>query len=248
MQIEQRKHSPQRPKHRHGKRYLQTDTKESKFYVPIAMLFVCLLLMVNIISQKIIPIYGDIILTAGDFIYPLSYTLSMILTEVYGYTMSRRVIWSSFACNILASIIIIFAIHLPYADSWHNQEQYASILSNAPRMLIASLGAFLFGEFIGTYILAKLKIFTHGKYLWMRTLSAISAGQLLDSLIFTTIAFAGVMSLHHVFILSIAAYVCKIIYQVLLTPGIYVLVGFLKKHEGLDVFDRHTNFNPFNLK
>jgi hypothetical protein len=222
--------------------------KQLKFYTPIAMLFVCLFLMVNIISQKIIPIYGDIILTAGDFIYPLSYTLSMILTEVYGYAMSRRVIWSSFVCNILASIVIILAINLPYADSWHNQEQYASILGSAPRMLMASLGAFLFGEFIGTYILAKLKIFTHGKYLWMRTLGAISVGQLLDSLIFTTIAFIGVISMRHVIILSMAAYVCKIIYQVILTPGIYVLVGFLKKHEGLDVFDRHTNFNPFNLQ
>lgn len=222
--------------------------KQLKFYTPIAMLFVCLLLMVNIISQKIIPIYGDIILTAGDFIYPLSYTLSMILTEVYGYTMSRRVIWSSFVCNIIASAVIILAINLPYADSWHNQEQYAAILGSAPRMLMASLGAFLFGEFIGTYILAKLKIFTHGKYLWMRTLSAISVGQLLDSLIFTTIAFIGVISLRHVIILSMAAYVCKIIYQIVLTPGIYVLVGFLKKREGLDVFDRHTNFNPFNLK
>ena len=222
--------------------------KQLKFYTPIAMLFVCLLLIVNIISQKIIPIYGNIILTAGDFIYPLSYTLSMILTEVYGYTMSRRVIWSSFACSILASIIIIFAINLPYADSWHNQEQYASILGSTPRILMASLGAFLFGEFIGTYTLAKLKIATHGKYLWMRTLGAISIGQLLDSLIFTTIAFVGVVSLRHVIILSLAAYVCKIIYQVLLTPGIYVLVGFLKKHEGLDVFDRRTDFNPFNLK
>lgn len=224
------------------------QVKQFKFYTPIAMLFVCLFLIVNIISQKITPIYGNVILTVGDFIYPLSYTLSMILTEVYGYTMSRRVIWSSFICNILAAMIIIFAINLPHIDSWHNQEQYAAILGNAPRILIASLSAFLFGEFIGTYILAKLKIFTHGKYLWLRTFSAILIGQLLDSLIFTTIAFIGIISLHHVIVLSIATYVCKIIYQVLLTPGIYILVGFLKKHEDLDVFDRHTNFNPFNFK
>ena len=224
------------------------QVKQFKFYTPIAMLFVCLLLIVNIISQKIIPIYGNIILTAGDFIYPLSYTLSMILTEVYGYTMSRRVIWSSFGCNIIVSLIIILAIKLPYADSWQHQQPYSLILGSAPRMLMASLGAFLFGEFIGTYILAKIKIFTHGRYLWLRTMSAMAVGQLLDSLIFTVIAFAGLISLHHVIILSIAAYACKIIYQILLTPGIYVLVDFLKQHEGVDVFDRRTNFNPFKLK
>lgn len=218
-----------------------------KFYTPIAMLFVSLFLAVNIIAQKLVPIGDYFMLTAGDFIYPLNYLLSMILTEVYGYAMSRRVIWASFICNIFVATILMFSISLPQAASWGNQEQYAMILGNAPRLLAASFGAFLIGEFIGTYILAKIKIFTSGKYLWVRTMSATLIGQLIDSAVFTVIAFAGVISWHDVMILSICAYLCKIFYQILLTPGIYALCKFLKKHEHVDIFDRNTNFNPFNL-
>lgn len=218
-----------------------------KFYAPIAMLFVSLFFVVNIISQKIIPIGGNIMLTAGDFIYPLSYVLSIILTEVYGYAMSRRVIWSAFVCNLFVVVIIMFAVALPAAPSWHEQEQYATILGRAPRLLAASFGAFLVGEFIGTCILAKMKVFTQGRYLWLRTIGATSIGQLLDSMAFTAIAFVGVVSWHDIMILGMSAYWCKIVYQLLMTPGVYAFARFLKKHEHVDIFDRNTNFNPFNL-
>jgi len=218
-----------------------------KFYAPIAMLFVSLFFVVNIISQKIIPISGNLMLTAGDFIYPFSYVLSIILTEVYGYAMSRRVIWSAFICNLFVVAIIMFAVALPAAPSWHEQEPYAAILGRAPRFLAASFGAFLVGEFIGTYILAKVKIFTEGKYLWFRTFGATSIGQLIDSMAFTAIAFVSVVSWHDIMILGISAYWCKMVYQILMTPGIYAFARFLKKHEQVDIFDRNTNFNPFNL-
>lgn len=218
-----------------------------KFYTPIAMLFVSLFLIVNIISQKIVPIAPGIMLTAGDFIYPLNYVLSMILTEVYGYAMSRRVIWASFACNLMVALVISLAIALPSATGWNDQTQYKAILGQTPRFLAASFCAFLIGEFIGTYILAKIKVFTTGKYLWFRTMSATALGQLIDSVIFTTIAFISVVSWHEIGILSISAYWCKIIYQLLMMPGIYALARFLKDQEKIDIFDRNTNFNPFNL-
>lgn len=218
-----------------------------KFYTPIAMLFVTLIFAVNIISQKIVPISGNIMLTAGDFIYPLDYVLSIILTEVYGYAMSRRVIWTAFICNIIVAIIIVFAIALPAASSWHEQAQYAVILGRTPRLLAASLGAFLIGEFISTYILAKFKVLTAGKYLWFRTIGATAVGQLVDSVAFTAIAFAGIVSWYDVIILAISAYWCKMAYQILMTPGIYVVARFLKKYEHVDIFDRNTKFNPFSL-
>lgn len=218
-----------------------------KFYTPIAMLFVALLIIVNIITQKIVPIGGGLILTPGDFIYPLDYTLSVLLTEVYGYAMSRRVIWGALVCNMLVAAIIYFAIALPAAPIWQNQSCFALILGNAPRIVLASFSAFVVGEFTGTYILAKIKISTSGKYLWFRTIIATLAGQAIDCTVFTTIAFGAVIPLHEIFLLGITTYGCKIIYQLVLTPGVYALARFLKNKEGVDIFDKNTNFNPFNL-
>lgn len=218
-----------------------------RFYMPIAMLFVSLFIVVNIVTQKIVPIGWGLILTAGDFVYPLLYLLSIVLTEVYGYAMSRRVIWVSFVCNVFVAIVIVLSIHLPAADLWPEQNSYAAILGRAPRLLIASLSAFLIGEFIGTYVLAKAKIFTDGKYLWLRTLGATLIGQSIDSFIFTIIAFIGILSWYEIMILGASAYGCKVFYQVLLAPGMYSIARFLKKHEHVDIYDRNTDFNPFNL-
>jgi uncharacterized integral membrane protein (TIGR00697 family) len=216
-----------------------------KFYTPLAMLFVSLFIIVNIITQKIVPIGKHLMLTAGDFIYPINYLLSMVLTEVYGCTMSRRIIWSAFVCNIFVTLAIALSIALPEAAYWHEQEQYKMILGRTPRILAASFSAFLVGEFIGTYILAKTKIYTLGKYLWLRTMSATLIGQFIDSIAFTVIAFAGIVGRHNIIILSISAYGCKVMYQILLTPIIYIVADFLKN---VDIFDRNTNFNPFNLR
>jgi uncharacterized integral membrane protein (TIGR00697 family) len=221
--------------------------QQLKFYTPVAMLFVSLFIVVNIVAQKIVPIGGSMMLTAGDFVYPLNYILSMMLVEVYGYAMSRRVIWGAFICNLFVALIIAFAVVLPASPSWHEQTSYEAILGRAPRLLVASLSAFLIGEFMGTYILAKTKVFTSGKYLWFRTLSATIVGQLIDSVVFTVVAFGGIVSWRDIAILSFGAYWCKVIYQTILTPFIYMLTGYLKKWEHVDIFDRNTNFNPFSI-
>jgi uncharacterized integral membrane protein (TIGR00697 family) len=221
--------------------------QQLKLYTPIAMLFVSLFIVVNIVAQKLIPLGDSIMLTAGDFIYPLNYILSIILTEVYGYTMSRRVIWCAFVCNLFVALIITFAIYLPASPIWHEQAQYEAILGRIPRLLMASLVAFLIGEFIGTYILAKIKIFTTGKYLLFRILGTTIVGQLIDSIAFTAIAFARIINWQDIIILSFSAYWCKIIYQIILIPFIYTLTRFLKKYEHVDIFDHNTDFSPFNF-
>ncbi len=221
--------------------------QQLKFYTPIAMLFVSLFIIVNIVTQKIVPVGKCLMLTAGDFIYPINYLLSMVLTEVYGYTMSRRVIWSAFGCNIFVALALFLSIALPEAATWHTQEQYAMILGRVPRILAASLGAFLVGEFIGTYILAKAKVFTAGKHLWLRTMGATLIGQFIDSIVFTSIAFIGIITWWDMAVLSLSAYGCKVIYQTLLMPIIYIVASFLKKREHVDIFDHDTKFNPFNL-
>ncbi len=221
--------------------------KQLKFYPLIAMLFTALFVVVNIITQKIVPLGGFFLLTAGDFIYPLLYILSILLTEVYGYAMSRRVIWGAFFANIVVALVIYLAIILPYDPSWLEQQPFELILARTPRILGASLMAFLIGEFIGTYMLAKIKLFTQGRHLWLRTTSATLVGQAIDSFIFTSVAFLGIVSFGNILILSFSAYFCKIIYQLVFTPTIYSLAKFLKQRENIDIFDRHTNFNPFNL-
>jgi queuosine precursor transporter len=223
------------------------DHHHLKFYTPLAMLFVSLFIIVNIISQKIVPVGNFLMLTAGDFIYPINYLFSIVLTEVYGYTMSRRIIWAAFGCNILVVLVVCLAVAMPAGPHWHEQAAYAQILGRTPRILLASLSAFLIGEFIGTYILAKAKVFTHGKYLGLRTMASTLLGQLVDSIVFTTIAFTGIIDTRDVIILLGSTYGCKILYQILLTPLTYSVAGFLKKRENIDIFDRNTNFNPFNL-
>jgi len=218
-----------------------------KYYTPFAMLFVAVLIITNIITQKIVPIGFGLILTAGDFIYPITYIISMILTEVYGYALSRRVIWCGLACNLLIVGVVKFAIFLPAATIWTEQAQFANIIGRTTQLVFASFTAFVVGEFLNTYILAKLKVFTEGKYLWMRGFAATLIGQAIDSTVFTCIAFWHILHLHDAIVLNTTVYVSKILYLLVLTPLIYWLARFLKKHEGVDIYDTHTNFNPFNL-
>ena len=220
----------------------------TKFYVPLAMLFVSLLIIVNIIVQKIIYVGGGLLLTAADVIYPLVYILDVIITEVYGYAMSRRVIWGAFFCNIIIVGIIIFAIYLPSNPVWHDQNSFVQILGQEPKFVIASLMAFLTGEFVGSYIIAKMKVFTAGKYLWLRTTSAALIAQVIDCSIFTSIAFYGTLGFHNILLMAFTIHWIKIVYQIIATPGICSFAKFLKKREGVDVYDRHTNFNPLILE
>lgn len=211
----------------------------------IAALFVTSLLSANIIAVKLIGIAG-VVLPAGVVIFPLSYLFGDVLTEVYGYAETRRIIWLGFFCNLLMVTAISLGGALPAAGFWTGQAAYDQILGYAPRLLAASFVAYLFGEFANSLVLAKLKIATSGRWLWTRTISSTVVGQGLDSVIFVVLAFAGtgVPDLGGVIV---AQWLFKSAYEILATPITYVVVNTLKRIEGLDVYDRGTNFSPVVL-
>jgi queuosine precursor transporter len=221
-------------------------TPNIKFYLPLAAGIIFLLLLANLTVQKIVSI-GFFILTVGDFIYPLTYVLDGTITEVYGYALSRRIIWLTLIINISFALLITIAIKVPHAEIWKNQEAFALIFGQAARICVASFVAFVSGEFINSYVIAKLKIKTAGKYLWFRTISAVALSQAIDTLIFTFIAFFGVIPIGDIMTMIISVYIFKIIYNSLATPIIYFLSRYLKRKEKIDVYDYHTNFNPFKI-
>ena len=217
------------------------------YYAPLAMLFVMFLMMANLTAQKLVAV-GPGMLTGGDFIYPATYIISALLTEVYGYAMSRRVIWFGLGCNIMMIAAIKLVILLPSAPNWSDQALFVAVLDRTPQIVLASFSAFVVGEFTNTYILAKTKIFTEGKFLGLRAVGSTIVGQAIDSVLFTLIAFWGFLNWHELGVLTITMYAFKLIVELAALPLIYVTARFLKRHEGVDIFDRHTKFNPFLLQ
>jgi queuosine precursor transporter len=204
-------------------------------FVILAAFFVTALVVSNIIAVKLVEVSGRVF-PAGLVIFPLAYLLGDVLTEVYGIRAARRVIWLGFACNLLALGAIQAAIHLPAADFWtENQSAYEDILGTTWRLFLASLAAYLVGELANAYVLAYLKGATHGRFLCVRTIGSTIVGEGLDSLIFITIAFAGTgASLANPIVTT---WLIKVGWETLATPLTYALVGYLKRTEGLDVYD-----------
>lgn len=212
----------------------------------IAGIFVTCLLTANIIAVKLVTIFG-LVVPAAVVIFPISYIFGDVLTEVYGYKVSRRVIWLGFFCNLLAVAAIWMGQVLPGAAFWDAQDAYVRILGFAPRLLVASFVAYLVGEFANSFVLAKLKIVTNGRWLWLRTISSTLIGQGLDSAVFMTIAFIGTIPADGLMNAVITQWLFKTVYEALVTPLTYLAVNFLKRQEGIDVYDRETNFNPLML-
>jgi uncharacterized integral membrane protein (TIGR00697 family) len=210
-------------------------------FVIIATLFVTCLITANIIAVKLISL-GPFILPAAVIIFPLSYIFGDILTEVYGYRWTRRVIWLGFLGNLIFVIFAWIALLLPAAPFWEGQEAYESILGYTPRLLIASFGGYLVGEFANSFILAKMKILTRGRWLWSRTIGSTIIGQGLDSSIFITVAFIGIPSFAPVIILY--HWLAKTFIESAATPFTYAVVNFLKRKEQIDTYDYETKFNP----
>lgn len=216
--------------------------KISYRFVIIAAIFVTCLISANIIAVKVIS-FGPLILPAAIIVFPLSYIFGDILTEVYGYHEARKVIWLGFACNLLFVLFAWAGQLLPPAPFWSDQSAYESILGYTPRLLAASFAGYLVGEFANSYVLARLKIRTRGRWLWTRTIGSTVVGQGLDSSIFITLAFIGTPAFFPVVILY--HWLSKVAIEAAATPFTYGLVNSLKKKESVDVYDYQTNFNPF---
>ena len=213
-------------------------------FVVVAGVFITCLIIANIIAVKLISI-GGLILPAAIIIFPVSYIFGDILTEVYGYRWARRVIWLGFFCNLLAVLAIWLGGLLPSAPVWGSQQAYETILGYAPRLLIASFIAYLVGEFANSFILAKMKIRTKGRWLWTRTIGSTIVGQGLDSTVFIIVAFAGTQPWGILGTMILTHWLVKTGYEALATPFTYVVVNYLKKKEGIDTYDYDTSFNPF---
>ena len=218
--------------------------KVSTWFVVIASVFVTCLITANIIAVKLILFLGFLV-PAGIIIFPLSYLFGDILTEVYGYAAARRVIWLGFACNLLAVIAIYISGLAPgFTPTFHDQSAYVAILGFTPRLLLASFIAYLVGEFTNSFILAKLKIATKGRWLWTRTIGSTLVGEGLDTLIFISIAFSGIIPASMILTTILTQWIFKVVYEIVATPFTYAVVGFLKRKEGMDTYDYRTNFSP----
>jgi len=215
-----------------------------KYYDIIGSLFVASLLISNIAAQKLFNFFG-ITFTAGIIFFPVTYIFGDVLTEVYGYRATRRVVWTGFAAQALMVIVLGIAVALPPAEGWPLQEQFASVLGLVPRIVLASLCGYLAGEFTNSYVLAQMKIRSNGRNLWMRTIGSTLAGQAVDTALFVIIAFTAVFPPSVLVSTAVSAYVFKVAYEILATPLTYLVVGYLKRTEGVDTFDHQTNFNPF---
>jgi hypothetical protein len=215
-------------------------------FVVVAALFVTCLITANILIAKQISI-GGVILPAAIVIFPISYIIGDVLTEVYGYRQARRVIWLGFACNLLAVLAIWIGKILPPAPVFQAQSAYESILGSTPRFLLASFLAYLAGEFTNSFVLAKMKIMTKGRWLWTRTIGSTLVGQAVDTVVVLTIAFVGVLPLSVLGIMIVSHWLVKSAYETIATPLTYVVVAYLKRKEGIDTYDYGVDFNPLRV-
>lgn len=230
-------------------------TRSYRYYDLMMAAFVTVLVCSNLIgpakiSQIEVPVLGTLTFGAGLLFFPISFIFGDILTEVYGYSRSRKVIWAGFAGLAFASFMAWMIVALPAAPFWHNQEAYEVAFGSAWRVSLASLVAFAAGEFVNSYIMAKMKVITAGRWLWMRTIGSTIFGEGVDSALFYPLAFygSGVIPDDKLPLVMLAQFVAKVGLEVVFTPVTYKVVAWLKRAENEDYYDRHTDFNPFALK
>ena len=223
-----------------------------RYYDLVMAAFVTILLLSNLIgaskpSYITLPVIGEWSFGAGVLFFPVSYIIGDILTEVYGYARARRVIWAGFAALLFMAFMAWVVVQLPPADGWPGQDAYEFVFGNSWRIVLASMVAFWAGEFANSYVLAKMKVWTEGRHLWMRTIGSTVVGQGLDSLIFYPLAFWGLAGwpIELLWQVVLSQWAIKTAWEALLTPLTYVVVGALKRTEGVEVFDTETDFSPF---
>jgi uncharacterized integral membrane protein (TIGR00697 family) len=226
-----------------------------RYYEFVMVAFVVILVCSNLIgpakiAQADLPLLGIVTFGAGVLFFPISYVFGDILTEVYGYARSRRVIWAGFAALGFASFMAWAVVALPPAPFWKNQAAYEVAFGQAWRIALASMVAYFCGEFVNSFVLAKMKVATKGKWLWSRTIGSTIFGEGVDSLLFYPLAFygTGIIPDDKLPLVMLSQFVAKTTVEVLFTPFTYLIVGWLKRAEGVDHYDRDTHFTPFTLK
>lgn len=221
--------------------------RQFKYLDVVTVFFVAFLLISNVVASKIL-VLGPLSIDGGGLLFPLTYIFGDILTEVYGYKRTRKVIWMGFAANLVMAATFMLVGFLPPAPDWPNQDAYMTILGQSSRIVLASVTAYFVGEFINSFILAKMKIITKGKFLWSRTIGSTFFGEAFDTTIFMVIAFWGVLPFELFIAVGISGYLLKVAIEVLFTPFTYLTINFLKKKENEDYYDYKTDFSPFSIK
>jgi hypothetical protein len=225
--------------------------KSYKYYDFVMAAFVTVLICSNLIGPaKIVQLDGWPAFGAGVLFFPISYVFGDILTEVYGYARARRVIWAGFAGLGFASLMAAVVVALPPAPFWEHQKAYETAFGQAPRIAAASMFAYFCGEFVNSFVLAKMKILTAGRWLWTRTIGSTIAGEAVDSALFYPLAFyaSGIIPNEKLPAIMLAQFVLKVSVEIVFTPLTYKIVGALKRAESEDYYDRNTRFTPFTLK
>ncbi len=230
-------------------------SRHFRYYDFVMAAFVAILLLSNVLGAgKVavvdVPWLGERPFGAGILFFPISYVIGDVLTEVYGYARARRVIWAGFVAVLFMAVMSWVVVKLPPAPSWGNQAAYDVIFGQVPRIVFASVLAFWAGEFVNSYVLARMKVWTGGRWLWTRTIGSTIAGEGVDSLIFYPAAFLGAVGFTPglVVTLIVTQWLLKVGWEVVLTPVTYAAVGWLKRKEGVDVFDDGTDFTPFRTR
>jgi queuosine precursor transporter len=218
-----------------------------RYYDLVMVAFVAVLMISNVASTKIL-VLGPFIFDGGTILFPLSYIFGDVLTEVYGYSRSRRVIWAGFGATALMAAVFALVGALPPAPDWENQGAYEAILGLTPRIVAASLIAYWVGSFSNAWVMARLKLVTQGRWLWTRTVASTLVGEGLDTLLFVVIAFAGTLPFGLLVAVTASNYVFKVGVEALATPVTYRVVNGLKGAEHEDYYDEGTDFNPFRLR
>ncbi|ASY45739.1 MAG: queuosine precursor transporter [Pseudomonadota bacterium] len=210
--------------------------------------FVVILLLSNLIGAAKLSTLGGVTFGAGILFFPLGYVIGDVLTEVYGYARARRCVWAGFVAMLFMALMSWVVVALPPAPGWPGQDAYESVFGNTWRIVFASLIAFWAGEFANSFVLARMKVLTQGRHLWMRTIGSTVVGQGVDSLLFYPLAFYGQWSNAQVLTVMVTNWAMKVFWEMLLTPVTYGVVNMLKRREGLDVYDQGTNFTPFRAR
>ena len=223
----------------------QGARRHFRYFDYVMAAFVAILLLSNLIGASKLATLNGFTFGAGIMFFPISYVLGDVLTEVYGYANARRCVWAGFAALLFMAFMSFVVVALPPADGWNGQAAYVSVFGSTWRIVAASVIAFWAGEFVNSFVLAKMKILTGGKKLWTRTIGSTVFGQAVDSVIFYPIAFLGIWSTSQVLTVMVTNWLLKVLWEVLLTPVTYAVVGWLKQREGVEVFDAGTDFSPF---
>lgn len=227
-----------------GKNLLERPNHSFRFYDTLVVIFVTVLLISNLIGPKICAI-GPFRISGAQLLFPITYIFGDIFTEVYGYAGSRRAIWLGFFGSALMAVFGMVVVWLPPAPDFRHQEAFEIVFGFVPRMVAASLLAYWAGEFANSYVMARMKVWTRGRALWMRTIGSTAVGQLVDSAVVMTVAFWGRESTMTILNLILSGYLGKVLYEAAMTPVTYLVVNGLKRSEGVDIYDVATDFNPF---